>query len=118
MVRLAVENGLSAADAIKLATLNVARCHGLEGLGAIAPGYAADICVLPDLASFVPEMVLRGGRVVVSEGKVLPFEASEESPRFVRDTVHISTFTARDFKMPVHVPAPTIRVIELYPIKS
>ena len=37
---------------MKLATLNVARYHELDRLGAVAPGYLADIAVLPDLEQF------------------------------------------------------------------
>ncbi|MBV9282828.1 MAG: adenine deaminase, partial [Chloroflexi bacterium] len=54
MVQTAVCHGLSPGDAVKLASLNVARYHGLAGLGALAPGYVADILVLPDLERFVP----------------------------------------------------------------
>ena len=38
--------------------------HGLSHLGAIAPGYQADLLVLPDLERFEPELVLKRGRPV------------------------------------------------------
>ena len=41
-----------------------AHYHGLDHLGAIAPGYRADVLLLPDLESFVPELVLKAGRPV------------------------------------------------------
>src|SRR5206468_10570353 len=62
MVRKAVEAGIAPEDAVVVATLNPARWHGLRHLGAIAPGYQADILVLPDLEHFVPEVVLKAGR--------------------------------------------------------
>jgi adenine deaminase len=40
-----------------MASLHPAQCHGLRGLGAIAPGYQADLLLLPDLESFAPEAV-------------------------------------------------------------
>jgi adenine deaminase len=39
-----------------------ARWHGLRELGAVAPGYQADILLLPDLERFEPELVLKRGR--------------------------------------------------------
>ena len=47
-----------------MATLNPATYHGLNELGAIAPGRRADILVLADLESFRPELVLKRGRPV------------------------------------------------------
>ena len=62
MVRDAVAAGIAPEDALVLATLNPATWHGLRHLGAIAPGYQADLLLLPDLESFVPETVLKRGR--------------------------------------------------------
>ena len=115
MVRLAVQNGLPVGDAVKLATLNVARCHGLLEVGAIAPGYRADVCVLPDLSSFVPDLVFKDGRLVVSDGKVVPFEHTEELPNNVRDTVHMAPLApdSLQISVPPDGVAPTIRVVEI-----
>lgn len=96
MVRTAVQHGLSAGDAVKLATLNVARYHGLHDQGAIAPGYRADLLVLPDLQSFEPEAVYRGGELVAAHGRALPFEAPP-IPHSVTGTVHVRPVTAADF---------------------
>ena len=45
-----------------MATFHPATWHGLDGYGAIAPGYVADLLVLPDLVSFLPDTVLKRGR--------------------------------------------------------
>jgi adenine deaminase len=118
MVRLAVQEGLTVGDAVKLATLNVSRCHGLEQLGAIAPGYRADVCVLDDLESFVPGVVLKDGRIVVANGTVLPFDDREELPALVRNTVHMASLSPHDLSPPMvgdTIGAPTIRVIDIVP---
>ena len=47
-----------------LASHHPALWHGLDHLGAIAPGYQADLLLLPDLERFVPEIVLKRGRPV------------------------------------------------------
>src|SRR2546428_11407756 len=61
MVRVAVEEGISPEEAIVMATINPATYHRLWHLGAIAPGYQADILVLDDLVSFRPRQVLKRG---------------------------------------------------------
>src|SRR6202022_1961092 len=71
MVRVAVEEGVSPEDAIVMATINPATYHRLWHLGAIAPGYQADILILDDLKSFKPRQVLKRGaapRFVKLEG--------------------------------------------------
>src|SRR5947199_10773461 len=61
MVRVAVGDGISPEDAVVMATINPAMYHRLWRLGAIAPGYQADILVLDDLESFQPRQVLKHG---------------------------------------------------------
>ena len=58
-----------------MATLHPARCHGLADLGAIAPGFRADIVVLEDLDSFRAAVVIAGGAVAARDGAALPFAA-------------------------------------------
>lgn len=45
-VKRAVRLGLSLSSALKMATIQAARCYGLKNIGAIAPGYQADFVVL------------------------------------------------------------------------
>ncbi len=113
MVRKAVENGLSVADAVKLATINVARYHGLHDLGAVAPGYIADILVLGDLETFEPEIVYREGHEVARAGRALPFTAAPV-PDGVRNSVHLGHAGAEHFA--VNARGETrIRIVELVP---
>src|SRR5918994_5897258 len=64
MVREAVSAGVAPEDALVMATLNPATWHGLHDFGALAPGYQADVLILPDLESFEPETILKSGREV------------------------------------------------------
>ena len=82
MVRVAVAEGISAEDALVMATINPAIYHRLRHLGAIAPGYQADILVLDDLTSFVPRQVLKRGAA--------PRFVKLEVPEWVRQTVHLA----------------------------
>src|SRR5918996_2492135 len=49
VIRKAVDLGCDPVDAVTMATLNVARYHGLDDHGAVAPGYLADIVTVPDM---------------------------------------------------------------------
>ncbi len=93
MVRDAVAFGVTPEDALLMASLHGAQWHGLGHLGAIAPGYQADLLVLPDLEKFVPELVLKRGR---------PIEAmpSPPVPDWVRQTVRVRPVAADDFAIP------------------
>jgi len=93
MVRDAVAAGVSPEDALVLATLNPATWHGLHHLGAIAPGFQADLLLLPDLESFVPETVLKRGRPV---GEI----ERPEVPEWVKHTVRVRHVAARAFTIP------------------
>src|SRR3954454_9455936 len=64
MVRDAVAAGIPPETALTLASLNPAVWHGLAHLGALAPGYQADVLLLADLKRFEPELVLKAGRRV------------------------------------------------------
>ncbi len=89
MVRVAVAEGVSPEDAIVMATINPAGYHRLWHLGAIAPGYQADILVLDDLVSFKPRHVLKRGAP--------PRFAKLEVPEWVRQTVHLAPVAASSF---------------------
>jgi adenine deaminase len=93
MVRDAVAAGIPAEDALVMSTLNPATWHGLAHLGAIAPGYQADLLLLPDLERFVPETVLKRGRPVGEIARV-------EVPEWVKHTVRVRHVAARDFTIP------------------
>ena len=53
MVRDAIAMGVDPVIAIKVATLSTARHYGLRYIGAVAPGYHADLVVLDNLNSSV-----------------------------------------------------------------
>jgi len=112
MCRLAVEHGLDPEDAILLASLHPARYHGLTDMGAIAPGFKADFFLMPDLEHFAPTQVFKDGVLVVSDGKVLPFEG-RNVPLWVRRSVRIAPMGAVDLQVPS--TGASLRVIEVIP---
>jgi adenine deaminase len=106
IVREAVALGVSPEDALVMATINPATWHGLDHLGAVAPGYQADLLLLPDLEHFVPDLVLKAGRP--------PAEIPNPVvPDWVKRSVRVAPVGSNDF----HVPWPggDARVIGLVP---
>ena len=98
MCRQAVAEGIAPEDALVMATLHPARCHGLADLGAIAPGFRADLVVLEDLVSFRAAVVIAGGAVAARDGVVLPF-AAPPVPDWVRDTVNAAPLAEGDLDL-------------------
>src|SRR5262249_9117748 len=92
IVREAVAWGISAEDALVVGTLNPALLHGLAHRGAVAPGYHADLLIIPDLARFVPDLVLKAGREVEEILRV-------DVPEWVRQTVRIGDVRADDLRV-------------------
>jgi adenine deaminase len=107
MCRAAVAHGIAAEDALVMASLHPALCHGLTDRGAIAPGYRADLVLLDDLEDFHPSLVIKGGEVVESGG------AKVAVPDWLRTTVNIAPVSPEDFR--VHARGTRVRVIELVP---
>ncbi len=105
MVRKAVAAGVPPEDALVVATLNPARWHGLRDLGALAPGYRADVVVLPDLVSFRPELVLKGGRRIGNFPR-------PEVPDWVQQSVRIAPLGDDAFDVPA---CDRVRAIGLIP---
>src|SRR5918992_691352 len=77
MCAKAVAAGIAPEDALLMATLHPARCHGLAELGAIAPGFHADLVLLEDLSSFRASVVIAGGSVAARDGAALPVDAPQ-----------------------------------------
>lgn len=71
IVRRAIRRGVDPVEAIQMVTINPASYFGLSDRGAIAPGMAADIAVIADLADMRVEAVFIGGEMVAREGKLL-----------------------------------------------
>ena len=103
MVRRAVEAGVDPIKAIQVASLNTAEYFGLQNLGAIAPGYKADLLVLPDLKSFKPDIVMKNGNVIAHNGK-LAIEIPQGEALAVRNSVNVRWITPDDFKISVNEP--------------
>jgi adenine deaminase len=93
MVREAVAFGIAPEDALLMASHHPALWHGLSRHGAVAPGYVADLLLLPDLVSFEPTTVLKRGRPLEDVPRV-------EIPDWVRQSVRIAPLESGDLAVP------------------
>lgn len=71
LLRRAVNLGLSPITAIQLVTINAAKYFFTADVGAVAPGYVADLVLLEDLEQFRARMVLRNGQPVACNGHLV-----------------------------------------------
>jgi adenine deaminase len=103
LLRVCVAGGVDPVDALVLATLHPALAHGLRDHGALVPGARADVLLLPDLETFLPERVWSEGRLVAQDGELLVTGARAASPSSVTDTVRIAPLGDDPFR--VEAPA-------------
>jgi adenine deaminase len=104
MCRVAVAEGIAPEDALLMATLHPARCHGLLDRGAIAPGLRADLVLLDDLESFRPTRVYKDGALATA------FE-SAPIPARLRETMRCGPIGGFE----ISAAGDRIRVIEIVP---
>jgi adenine deaminase len=71
MIKSTIEFGIDPIIAIQLATINAAEYFELNDLGAISPGYRADLCVFNNFTDFRIEKVFKDGKLVAEDGKVM-----------------------------------------------
>jgi adenine deaminase len=114
-VQLAVEAGVSEIDALVLATINPAEYHGFTELGALGPGYQADILCFDSLAGFRPAAVFQRGRLVARDGSVVPGAVGDAPvPDFMRRSVHLAVPpSAAAFDYPLR-PGGRVRTIGIH----
>ncbi|ADG06690.1 adenine deaminase C-terminal domain-containing protein [Kyrpidia tusciae] len=72
LLRQAVRMGVPPVTALQMVTLNAAQYLKLDDdIGGIAPGRRADVLILPDLENFRPARVVRAGREVARDGRLI-----------------------------------------------
>ena len=95
-----IKLGLNPIDAITMASRNCFDYyHMSKDLGGIAPGKLADIIIFDDLNSIVPSKVLVGGKLVVSNGKLVTSIKKKLVSSWIKNTVNLKKFSKEDFKI-------------------
>jgi len=98
VVRKAIYRGLDPVRAIQMATINTAEYFRLDRLGAVAPGYLANLIVISDLANLKVEMVFYRGRRVAREGQPL-FSLRKIGGKRLTNTIHIKPFSKEALRL-------------------
>ncbi|MFC1899854.1 adenine deaminase [Chloroflexota bacterium] len=113
VVRKAIKRGLNPIRAIQLATINPAERFRLDNLGAIAPGYTANMIVFSDLSKLDIKMVFYHGQIVAEDGRTL-FKIPETDGKSLRKTMNIKPFSIEALDLPIK-KGENLSVIELVP---
>lgn len=96
LVRLLVENGMKAVDALRLGTLNAALRLQRNDIGLVAAGRCADLVVFDDLKKLNVRAVYTGGRKVAEDGRAL-FSCAEPNVNLPVDTMKLAPQKEEDF---------------------
>ena len=110
VIRKAVSCGMDPVDAIKSATINTAREIGIAGLGAIAPGYTADMVLTEDIRTLWADVVFFEGKVVARNGKMTVSIEDKSFDLEKKNSVALDPVSAKDFVICSPVRNGTVRV--------
>lgn len=111
-VKMAINLGMPAVRALRLATINAARIYGLKRLGAIAPGWQADIVIFDDLENLTPQAVYYQGKDAWKTcSEITPIVPDEK----LQGSVRPAPFTEATFATEHFMAEKEYPVIEMLP---
>ena len=112
VLNLAMERGLDPLAAIAMVTINPARYFGLRHVGAVAPGYQADLVVLSSLKPIRVQTVFKEGSLICRNGEItssLPRRSSGED----MTAMNVKPYDVSAFEL--QASGRRVRVIDLIP---
>lgn len=98
-VRVAVKAGLDPIEAIRATTLNTAQEYKLDKIGAIAPGYFADIVVLDNLVDFNVLKTFWQGKLIAENDSLVVEINSPKLDIEHLNSVYVGELSEDDFKI-------------------
>ncbi len=113
MIRQAIQWGLDPILAIQMATLNAAEYFRLDDLGAIAPGFRADIVTFDHLGRFRVGKVFKDGVLAAENGEMLVTPAPKRSALRTGSSVRVGLLKKDAFLL--RSKQPLAKVIQLIP---
>ncbi|HEX8035097.1 MAG TPA: adenine deaminase [Ktedonobacterales bacterium] len=111
VIRRAIAAGLDPVVAIQMATINTARHYGLHDMGAVAPGYRADLVVFPQLDEPRISQTICAGEIVAEQGRMLAPQVNLTAAP--QRSLQVAGLSARSFVLPVE--GTHVRAIEVIP---
>lgn len=97
-IRESIKLGLNPIDAISMASKNCFDYYNMsKDLGGIAPGKLADILIFDDLESIKPNKVFVGGKLVVSNGRIVASFKKKIIPSWIKKTIKLKELSPKDF---------------------
>ena len=105
LIKKAIKDGLDPIKAIKLATINSATNLGFDNIGAIAPGYKADLVVLDSFENLNIEKVFKDGKLVAENGEYIAGYKKDDLEnrkefKEIFSSVNIGEINEEDFELP------------------
>ena len=107
IVNTAISRGIRPLDALRMATLNPATAYGLRHVGAIAPGYRANMILFDDLHAIEPKLVFANGMPVDPNAPI----PSPAVPDAVKNSVHAAPVEAKQLLLKARTFMPVIETV-------
>ena len=113
-VNQSIKLGLDPIEAICIASKNCFDYYNMgKDLGGIAPGKLADLLIFNRLEKIKPSKVFVGGKLVVSENKIVSNIRKNTLPKALAKTVKTRRLTEKDFLIPYKKKIANVNVISL-----
>ncbi|MFH1034271.1 MAG: adenine deaminase C-terminal domain-containing protein [Pseudomonadota bacterium] len=110
LAKKAVALGVNPARAVAWCSYNPAQYYGLTRLGAVLPGYIADLALVEDLIDFRARMVFLEGRLVGLEGRLVVEQPVFVYPGEARQTIRSRAVSLEDLRVPASGDSARVRV--------
>ncbi len=107
IINTAISRGIRPLDAIRMATLNPATAYGLKRVGAIAPGYRANMILFDELHTIEPKLVFANGNPVDPDAEI----PSPAVPDSVRHSVHAAPVSPEQLLLKASAFMPIIETV-------
>ena len=110
-LRRAVSLGLPPIRALQMATWNPAQQWRLGKVGAVAPGYTANLITLSDLGDMTVEHTIHQGRLVAERGVLIEPISESPVPQALLDTVHMAPLRLSNLALPTELRDRAVGVV-------